>query len=90
MKQVTRNEIDFSEIFNFAEEKFGVDWNRANDMFFGSSLEYQSFNEYSLDEPLEYIPELPFEDLEETDKGYYIINEFMKDKKVNSIWVDNT
>lgn len=90
MKTVTRNEVDFSEIFEFAEEKFNVGWNRANDMFFNHSLNYKSHNEYSLDECLDFIDEdKTFDELSEEDKGYYIINEFIKDKKVDNIWINN-
>lgn len=90
MKKVTRNEVDFSEIFYYAEAKFNIDWNRANDMFFHNSLDYKSHNEYELNEPLEYIDkDKPFEELSEADKGYYIINQFMVDNNVNSIWIDN-
>jgi hypothetical protein len=32
--------FDSAAIFRFAEEKFGIDWNSANDVFFGNSLEY--------------------------------------------------
>lgn len=91
MKRVTRNEVYFSEIFYYARDKFNVDWNRANDMFFDNSLNYQSYNTYELNEPLEYIEEdKPFEELSEEDKGYYIINQFMIDNNVNSIWIDNS
>ena len=91
MKKVTRNEVDFSEIFEFADKKFGIDWNRANDMFFNNSLDYKFYNEYSLGEPLDYIDKnKPYEELEESDKGYFIINEFMKEKNIDSVWVDNT
>ena len=31
MKKKTINEVAFDEIFLYAENKFEVDWNRAND-----------------------------------------------------------
>ena len=90
MKKVTKNEVDFSEIFDYAKEKYQVGWNRANDMFFNNSLEYKSFNEYSLGEPLEMIDESKtFDLLEEHEKGYFIINQFMIDNKIRNIFIDN-
>jgi len=32
--------IDFSDVFKFAEDKYGIGWNPCNDVFFGNSLEY--------------------------------------------------
>ncbi len=90
MKKLKINKIDFSEIFNFAKKKYKVEWNRANDMFFGHSLDYKSYNEFELGQPLEYIEkDKSFEELSESDKGYFIINEFMKDNNIDSIFIDN-
>jgi hypothetical protein len=42
MKTVTKNVCDFSEVFNFADKKFGVSWNSCNDLFFRTEvLRYQ-------------------------------------------------
>lgn len=30
----------FTDIFHFAEKKYGIGWNECNDVFFGNSLEY--------------------------------------------------
>lgn len=38
MKRVTRNEVDFSDLFHFAEEISGVSWNNANDLFFDEGM----------------------------------------------------
>jgi len=89
MNKYTINKVDFGDIFNYAKEKFGIEWNPANDMFFHGSLEYKSYNEYDLGEPLEYIEDKPYEELSITDKGYYIINQFMIDNNVDSIFIDN-
>ena len=91
MKRVTRNEVDFSEIFFYAEKKFKVHWNRANDMFFDNCLDYKSFNEYSIEEINERVDtNIPFEELSEEDKGYYIIKQFMIDNNIEDIWIDNS
>lgn len=105
MKKVTRNEVDFAEIFFYAEEKFGVDWNRANDMFFDNSLKYKSHNEFVRGELGIHIeltkeqeeafdkgetPKIDFHELSEEDKGYYIIEQFMIDNDIDDLYVDNT
>lgn len=91
MKKTTRTEVDFSEIFAYAEEKFNIDWNHANDMFFNHSLTYKSYDAYDLGEPLECIPEnTPYGELSEHDKGYYILNQFMVDNNLEEIFVKNT
>ena len=94
MKRVTRTEVDFSEIFNYAEKKFKVSWNRANDMFFGHSLDYKSFNEFTQGDVLSYIfadenDTKPYEELNEDDKGYFIINQFMIDNDIDEMFVNN-
>ena len=89
MKKVTRNEVDFSEIFDYADEKFGIDWDRANDMFFGNSLDYKSHNEFHGGTTAYYNSKKSFEELDEDDKGYYIINQFMLDNNLDNLWIDN-
>lgn len=89
MKKVKINKIDFSEIFHYATKKYGIQWNPCNDMFFNNSLDYKSFNEYDLGEPLENIEDKPYEELSFEDKGYYIINQFMIDNEIKNIFIDN-
>ena len=59
-------------------------------MFFGHSLDYKSFNEYYQGQPLEYIEDIPYEELSEKHKGYYIINQFMIDNNLENLRIDNT
>ena len=88
MKKVFRNEVDFPEIFNYAKDKFKVEWNRANNMFFGHSLDYKSYNNFYVGE--DHIDTTKtFEELSESDKGYYIINQFMIDNKIDEMRVYN-
>ncbi len=84
-----KKRVDFSEIFHYAEEKFNVDWNRANDMFFNNSLNYKSFNEFFDGTSEYYDGEKKFIELDESDKGYYIINQYMKDNDIDELFVDN-
>jgi hypothetical protein len=46
MKAVTLNRCSFDEIFNFAGDVYGIDWNTANDVFYGNILTFRSFNEF--------------------------------------------
>jgi len=42
----TINECSFSDIFDFAKEKFGIEWNDANDLFFKTGvLRYGTIHE---------------------------------------------
>jgi hypothetical protein len=56
MIQQKINRVDFSDIFNYAGEKFQIGWNPSNDIFFGEVLRYESFNEY-------YIGDLEVEEI---------------------------
>jgi len=48
MKIVTRNEIEFSELFNFASDEFNIDWNSANDLFFGGVANYEGVSDWGI------------------------------------------
>ena len=37
----TMKVFDFDDIFRWADKEYDISWNRANDVFFGNSLEYQ-------------------------------------------------
>lgn len=50
MNKVTRNEADFSELFEFAEKNYGISWNGCNNLFFHSSLTYQRYNDFDIEE----------------------------------------
>ncbi len=47
-KKVSRNEADFSEVFDFAVKEFNVGWNQCNKLFFGTILDYQKHNDFEL------------------------------------------
>jgi hypothetical protein len=53
MKKVTV--IDFAQIFKFAEEQYGIDWNSANDIFFNGRLEYTKHTSVDMGDWIEYI-----------------------------------
>lgn len=38
VKKRSISECDFTEIFHFAKEKYGIEWNPANDLFFSTEL----------------------------------------------------
>lgn len=94
MKNVTRNEVDSSEIFHYAKKKHGVGWNDANDMFFGNSLEYKSYDDFYIGKFAEYtgieFKDANYDELDECDKGRYILEEFMIENNITEMRVDNT
>jgi hypothetical protein len=55
--------VDFSEIFYYAKEKHGIEWNSANNLFFRGCLEYKSTcNFYLLDGiDSEFLPGYSYE-----------------------------
>ncbi len=94
---------NFSEIFDYAEKKFGINWNECNDLFFNSeTLSYGSYNEFDL---LDDDQGADFEDLavslkdikdddvknisDDNDRSNYIIWRFMKDNNMTYMFVDN-
>ena len=93
MKQVTHNEINFSELFRFAKEYSGIDWNSANNLFFdarGGVLRYKHFNDFEICE----VKNITIEnscwcETEQTIQCKSIIYEFMKKNKVDSIRIFN-
>lgn len=51
MKKVTRNEVDYSEVFNFAEKKFDIGWNNCCDLFHSSEFfPYKRYKDFHIDE----------------------------------------
>lgn len=49
--------VDFSEIFEYAKKKHGIEWNPCNDLFFGSVFEYGKASGFTLLElDSEYLP----------------------------------
>lgn len=90
MRKVSFTQVDFSEIFYYAEEKFDIGWNACNDLFFNKSLTYKSYDEFEGGCEEYYDPSIPFEQLNDRDKGYFIINQFMKENNIEKLLVKNT
>jgi hypothetical protein len=55
MNVVTRNEIDTSELFAYAEKNFGLDWNTCCDVFHRSQFLGEGFTDLYLSELEEYL-----------------------------------
>lgn len=52
----TITECSYGEIFHFAEERYGIDWNTANDLFFrGGLLRYGTMHEVHPGEMPSYL-----------------------------------
>jgi hypothetical protein len=97
IKKVSRVEVDFSDIFEFAErDPWGIGWNEANDVFFNNTLDYKRYNDF-------YKGDLEY-DLEERQKkekgeesgyerdrriGQEVILAFMKENNLDEIRVMN-
>lgn len=85
MKTVTRTEVDFSEIFQFAEKEYGIHWNPCNDLFFNTDIiRYNRNTEIWLDEA-----KAEFEEDEDTNykKAHEIIVAFMEKNNLTKMMV---
>jgi hypothetical protein len=59
--------IDFSKIFSFAEEQYGIEWNTANDIFFNGRFEYTKHNSVGMGDWVEYVS---FEEVKDNASDY--------------------
>jgi hypothetical protein len=91
MKKITRNEVDFSEIFNFAKEHYGIEWNACNDLFFDTILDYKRYNDFEVDELTAELVDVepPTTFTGDVRKAMEIILDFMKKNEVKSMRVMN-
>lgn len=95
MKRVTRNEVDFSEIFKFAAKNYNISWNDSNNLFFDGILTYKKYNDFILKELI-----LELEDGDHKYSNYptgstgrksaEIIKHFMEENKVKNMRVFNS
>ncbi len=82
--------FNFADVFQFAEEHYGISWNRSNDVFFGNSLEYQRHTfvypgdwggyvslEKIKEKASEYTKEEVAE-MEDIDKSYVILEAYLE------------
>ena len=51
----TKLVVEFSNIFWFAEEHYGIDWNTCNDIFFNGRLEYTKHTSVDMGDWVEYV-----------------------------------
>jgi hypothetical protein len=59
--------IEFSNIFDFAEEQYGIDWNTCNDIFFNGRFEYTKHNSVGMGDWVEYVS---FEEVKDNVQDY--------------------
>lgn len=90
MKQVTRNECDFDELFYFAEKHFNIGWNDCTRLFFDDQyIPYKGYRDFDLEElesDLLYDKDGGYFYLTETSKRVYeVIVDFMKSHKVTEL-----
>lgn len=51
MKKVTRNEADFDELFYYAKEHFGLEWNPCDTIFFREDIiPYKGYKDFELND----------------------------------------
>ena len=48
MGKIQINRCNFEEIFDFAKEKYGIEWNDANNLFFHNILRYKNITKIEL------------------------------------------
>lgn len=84
-----QNTVNFSDIFVFAEEKFGVGWNSANDLFFNTILEYKRSNKFWAPDIKGMLQDDEFPLEEDYRKAYDIMLAFMENHNVKQLLVLN-
>lgn len=80
--------VGFSEIFKFAEKKYDIDWNTANDVFFNNVFEYGKMTSATLGlEVLGYIDEEEMKECLEIDGGDFsnLSERFDKAEKITGV-----
>lgn len=83
-----QNTVNFADIFYYAE-KFDVDWNEANDLFFCSEiLRYKRYTNLDLKEEEYAAKDTKYEN-ENSRKAHLILASFMKENKVKELLVLN-
>lgn len=94
----TVNQIGFSEIFKFAETKYGISWNDANDLFFNGPLQYGSVSDiYGGNDWIGYTTFWDTSDkkaadytleevsaLDDHDKAWLILGAFLNDRNIDA------
>lgn len=86
--------VGFADIFRFAEKEHGVDWNRANDMFFSSEmLRYKGYNTIEIDEIKYSLESEDFYGAEDEKEEYFlglkVLVNFMETHKLEKMLVLN-
>jgi len=59
--------VDFSNLFKFAEEHYGIGWNPCNDLFFNSNLDYGKHTSVEMGSWVEYVS---FEEVKDKASDY--------------------
>ena len=94
--------LDFSDLFNWVTENYGIEWNECNDVFFGNSLTFGSYDEVCCGDGISYTDiydigkeswDLTKEEvmaLSPSDRGYVLIDIYLKEKGIEEgIFLNN-
>jgi len=105
MKTTVVNKVHFSEIFRYAQEKYGIGWNKCNDLFFKDGvLTYKQTDEVNFHDRIldifypqtitkEGFAKLTKEEILEFTNNklaWCIIGKFMLDNNVDEIEINNS
>ena len=78
MQKITINRVNYSEIFNYATEHYGINWNPCNNLFFHTLLEFRRTSKWYIDDLAEYIENSYDEDKGEIKEEFF--NNITKEK----------
>lgn len=89
VKKVRRNEANFADLFRFAKEHHGLEWNPCNDLFFHTVLEYKRHNDFELADLEAQLKDTKYPYDAKTRKAVEIVVSFMKANKVKELRIMN-
>lgn len=81
IQTITRNEADFSDIFYYADKKFGLSWNTCCDIFHKEEiLNYENNTDFDIEEIENYYTtDIEFKNFTKFEQGYFIIHKLMEE-----------
>lgn len=83
--------IGFADIFRYAKEKYDIEWNPCNDIFFNTVIEYKRVNNFYKFDMLDEkdVPGYSYEGTDE-ENSKAIMNFKVDKEKLMSVYRDNS
>jgi len=83
--------LDFSDLFKFAEEHYGIGWNPCNDLFFNCNLDYGKHTSVDVGGWVEYVS---FEEVKDkvseyTKEEVLAMNDYDKAYVITAIYLES-